>query len=132
MKLLLDTHILLWWLTGEGPLQPSQVAALETAEAHDEQLGIAAITLWEIAKLCEHGRIVLSTTPDALLEHIEAHTRITVLPLDGRIALESTRLGPRFHRDPADQLIAATARVHGLRLVTADQRIRTSGTVTVV
>ncbi len=132
MKLLLDTHILLWWLTGEGPLQRSQVAALETAEAHDEQLGIAAITLWEIAKLCEHGRIVLSTTPDALLELIEAHTRITVVPLDGRIALESTRLGPRFHRDPADQLIAATARVHGLRLVTADERIRSSGAVTVV
>lgn len=132
MKLLLDTHILLWWLAGEGSLQPSQIAALETAEARDERLAIAAITLWEIAKLCEHGRIVLATTPDALLEHVETHARITVLPLDGRIALESTRLGPRFHRDPADQLIAATARVHGLRLVTADERIRSSGVVTVV
>jgi PIN domain nuclease of toxin-antitoxin system len=132
VKLLLDTHILLWWLAGEGPLRPSQIAALETAEARDEQLGIAAITLWEIAKLCEHGRIVLAITPDALFEHIDTHARLTVLALDGRIALESTRLGPRFHRDPADQLIAATARVHGLRLVTADDRIRSSGAVTVI
>ncbi len=95
-------------------------------------LGVAAITLWEIAELCERGRLVLSTTLDALFEHIGDSARLTVIPLDGRVALESTRLGPNFHRDPADQLIAATARVHGLRLVTADLRIRSSGVVPVI
>lgn len=132
MRLLLDTHVLLWWLAGDGALLPPQIAALDAAETRNEPLGVAAITLWEIAKLCEHGRIALSTTPDSLFDHIENHALLDVIPIDGRIALESTRLGPRFHRDPADQLIAATARVHGLRLVTADQRIRASGVVPVV
>jgi PIN domain nuclease of toxin-antitoxin system len=132
VKLLLDTHILLWWLSGEGSLQPAQTAAIQAAETRAERIGVAAISLWEIAKLCEHGRLVLSTTPDALLEHIAMHQRIAVIPLDGRVALESTRLRSRFHRDPADQLIAATARVHRLRLVTADERIRSSGAVPVL
>lgn len=55
-----------------------------------------------------------------------------LLELTPRIALESTRLGSSFHTDPADQVIAATARVHGLKLVTADTRIRESRVVAVV
>ena len=132
VTLLLDTHVLVWWLLGEGPLAPEQEAALESAETGGEVLGLAAVSLWEIAKLCERQRLVLATTPDAFLERIEADRRIAVLPLNGRVALESTRLGSRFHRDPTDQLIAATARVHGLRLVTADERIRASGAVAVL
>ena len=63
---------------------------------------------------------------DVLLSEIENHPRFEVLPITARIALESTRLGPSFHRDPADQLIAAPCRVHGLTLLTADERIRAS------
>jgi PIN domain nuclease of toxin-antitoxin system len=55
-----------------------------------------------------------------------------VLALDGRIAAESARLGPKMPTDPADQLIVASARVHGLRLLTADARIRDSGVVSVI
>ena len=69
---------------------------------------------------------------DQLFRDVETHPQIDLYPLTPRIALESTRLGPKFHADPADQIIAATARVHGLRLVTADHRIRTSGVVAVV
>jgi PIN domain nuclease of toxin-antitoxin system len=132
MRLLLDTHVLVWWLLGEGALAPAQEAALESAETRGEILGLAAISMWEIAKLCERARLVLATTPDSFLERVEMDARLAVLPLDARVALESTRLGPRFHRDPADQLIAATARVHGLRLVTADERIRASRAVAVL
>jgi len=46
--------------------------------------------------------------------------------------IEATLLGAEFPRDPADRLIAATARVHGLRLLTADERFRRSGLVSVV
>lgn len=132
MRLLLDTHVLLWWLLDEGPLSPEQLEALEHAESAGEQLGLAAISLWEAAKLHQLGRIDLRGSVDVFFRQLEAHRGLVVYPLTPQIALESTRLGDRFPRDPADQLIAATARVHGLSLVTADRRIRTASVVSVV
>jgi PIN domain nuclease of toxin-antitoxin system len=55
-----------------------------------------------------------------------------VLPITAKIAAESVRLGDEFPRDPADQIIAATARCHGLTLMTSDKRIRNWGRVPVV
>ena len=132
MRLLLDTHALLWWLIDEDRFSREQLVRLERAETEGECLGLSSISLWEIAKLAELGKISLHSSVDLLLDQIERHHRIEVLPLTARIALESTRLGPAFPRDPSDQLIAATARVHGLSLLTADRRIRASGVVGVV
>jgi PIN domain nuclease of toxin-antitoxin system len=132
LTLLLDTHVLLWWLLdGEG-LSPSQIEALERSAVDGDLFGMSAMSLWEIAKLVERGRVELHQSPDAFMDDLDRNPQLTILPITPRIALESTRLGPTFHRDPADQLIAATARVHGLRLVTADERIRSSGAVAVV
>jgi len=61
------------------------------------------------------------------LEEIESE--LVVLPITARIAAESVRLGDDFPKDPAGQLIAATARCHGLTLMTADERIRRWGRV---
>jgi PIN domain nuclease of toxin-antitoxin system len=132
MRLLLDTHVLLWWLTDDARLSPGHAQALTSALATGERLGLSAISFWEIAKLVEHGKLRLLRSIDQLFDELENHPQIALLPLSARVCLESTRLGPRFPRDPADQLIVATARVHGLRLVTADQRIEQSGTVSVV
>jgi PIN domain nuclease of toxin-antitoxin system len=132
LTLLLDTHVLLWWISDGGRLSRAQSAALDRAAAAGAPLGVASITLWEIAKLAERRRIRVTQTIDAMLEQLEEHPSIEVLPLTARIAVESTRLGVRMCTDPADQLIVATARVHGLRLVTADGRIRESGVVSVV
>lgn len=132
LTLLLDTHILLWWLGDLDRLSAVQVRALKQAEAAGETLGVAAVTLWEIAKLAERGRIQLAQTVDVILAAVERHRTITVLPITARIALESTRLGDRLPSDPTDQLIVATARVHGLQLLTADERIRKSGAVPVI
>ena len=132
MQLLLDTHVLLWWMTDEERLSRSQREALDRAEGSEERLGVSAMTFWEIAKLLERGRLRLPRAVDPLFNDLETHPQIELFPLTPQIALESTRLGPKFHTDPADQIIAATARVHGLRLVTADQRIRKSGVVALV
>jgi len=132
LTLLLDTHILIWWLGEFDRLSGGQARALKHAEAAGESVGVAAMTLWEIAKLAERGRIQLAQTVDVILEEVERHRMITVLPLTARIALESTRLGDRLPSDPTDQLIVATARVHGLQLLTADERIRKSGAVPVI
>jgi PIN domain nuclease of toxin-antitoxin system len=132
MTLAFDTHTLVWWLTGDERLTAPQAAALQHAEARGDRIGLPAICFWEIAKLVERGRLELDVAADEVFEEIEEHPTIRVLELSARIALESTRLGPGFHHDPADQLIAATARVHGLKLVTSDQRIRSSRVVGVV
>ena len=132
MKLLLDTHIFLWWLRDDGPLSAQQREELERAAASGEPVGLSAISLWEIAKATERGRLELRRPIDLLFDEIEADPGLRILPLSPRVALESCRLGPTFHRDPADQILAATARVHGLRLVTSDERIHRAGVVATV
>ncbi len=132
MRLLLDTHVLLWWIADDSRLGRARSEAISDSLESGERLGLSAISFWEIAKLAEHEKIRLPRSIDQLLDELEGHPQITMLPLSARICLESTRLGPRFHRDPADQIIAATARVHGLRLVTADDRIQRSGVVPVL
>lgn len=132
MTLLLDTHVLLWWLDGGARLSPAQARALNQADDSQQRVGVASVTLWEIARLAERRRIQLAEPVDVLLTDIEQHADLTMLSLTARIASESTQLGERAPSDPADQLIIATARVHGLQLVTADDRIRRSGTVAVV
>ncbi len=132
VSLILDTHALLWWLTDLPLFTREQHDAIESAEGSGEPLHIAAISLWELAKLAERRRIEFQGSIDMLFDEVEQHSRLQVVPLTPRVALESTRLGSTFHRDPADQMIAATARVHGYRLVTADERIRASGVVSVV
>jgi PIN domain nuclease of toxin-antitoxin system len=132
MRLLLDTHILIWWLMDEPRLNRAQVQAIDRANALGERLGVSAISFWEIAKLIQRGRLKLPRSLDQLFDEIESHPDVQLLALTPRISIESTRLGAGFHPDPADQIIAATARVHGLRLVTADERIRDSGVVALV
>jgi PIN domain nuclease of toxin-antitoxin system len=84
----------------------------------------------EIALLSSSGRLVLETTLDALFEDLESNPAFRQLPLTYKIARDLPNLGALG--DPADQTIAATARVHRLRLVTSDPRIIESGVVPVV
>lgn len=131
MKLLLDTHVLVRWLTTHPDLAPAHATLIEEAAAAGERVGASDTSLWEIAKLVDRGRLTVRGSVDALLEQVEEHPSIAVLPITARIAVESTRLGPTFPRDPADQIIAATARCHSLRLLTLDEAIRRSGVVAV-
>lgn len=132
MTLAFDTHTLVWWLAGHERLSQAHVSAVRRAEARGEPVGVPAICFWEIAKLVERGRLELDVPLDDVFDELEEHPTIRLLPLTPRIALESTRLGNGFPLDPADQLITATARVMGLKLLTSDQRIRASRVVGVV
>ncbi len=130
--ILLDTHILIWWRLDSKRLSRGQVRRLQDLENRQEPVAISAITLWEIAILSARGRIEFAEPLESWLQEIEEHALIEVLPLTARIAAESVRLGPDFHNDPADQMIVATARLHGLPLMTADERIRRWGKVSVL
>jgi len=82
--------------------------------------------------LADRGRITVPQGLAGFLDELESNSRLEVLPITGAIALEAVRLGTSFPTDPADRLIAATARVHGHTLVTADRRVRQSGVVAIL
>ena len=132
MKYLLDTHAWLWSALDHPRLSRSARSALR-AVAPEERVGIAAISLKEASWHLARGRIVVDRAfgPWALwLRTAATAPQIEVLPLTVDVAIESEELGDDFPPDPADRLIAATARVHGLTLVTSDSAIRRSGAVT--
>jgi PIN domain nuclease of toxin-antitoxin system len=129
---LLDTHILIWWRLDSRRLSRNQARRLEDLERRQNPLAISAVTLWEIAVLSARGRIEIAQPLDAWLEELEVNPLIDVLPLTARIAAESVRLGSDFQNDPADRIIVATARIRGLPLMTADERIRRWGKVPII
>ena len=119
--LVLDTHIWVWWVD-ESP----QLSARHTQLIQDNEpsgLGISAISCWEVAKLVEYGRLQLECAIEEWMEQAVAYPGIELLPLTPQIAIESTKLPGNFHRDPADQIIVATARVHDLPILTVDRLI---------
>ncbi|HWY49324.1 MAG TPA: type II toxin-antitoxin system VapC family toxin [Bryobacteraceae bacterium] len=129
---LLDTHILFWWRMDFSRLTRAQAQILDELEEGDQPAGLSAISLRELAQMIHRGRAVVEMQLDAWLDSIESHPLLTILPLTGKIAAESVRLGDDFPNDPADQIIVATARCHNLTLITADERIRKWGKVRVV
>ncbi len=120
--IVLDTHIWIWWVHDESKLTPTQRQSILDNE--ENGLGICAISLWEVAKLVEYGRLELSCDIDKWFEQALRYPGITILDLTPEIAIESTHLPGEFHRDPADQMIVATARVYQYPLVTSDEKIQ--------
>lgn len=119
--ILLDTHIWVWWVHGGDELSETAKKELERREASG--FGVSIFSCWEIAKLVEYDRLELPFPVEQWLDQALAYPEIRLLELTPRIVVESTRLPGSFHRDPADQLIVATARVHRISLATADGRI---------
>lgn len=119
--ILLDTHVWVWWLDG-GTQLPADYQSLIRAE-QPKGLGVAAISCWEVAKLVELGRLQLALPVDQWLAQA-LQPPVQLLPLSPEVAVGSTQLPGTFHRDPADQMIVATARVYGCPLVTLDRLIR--------
>ncbi len=132
LSVLLDTHILVWWQADQGHLSKAQTRTLMEVEAGHASAAISDITLWEAALLVDRGRLQIDGSLDIWLDEIQSHPRLTVLPITAAVAAESVRLGRDFPKDPADRIIAATARCHGLRLMTADENIRRWGKVPVI
>jgi len=120
--ILLDTHIWVWWVHGDSRL--SAFHANLIADNEGGEIGVCTISLWEVAKLVELGRLILPVTIDEWFSAALNYPGVTLVDLTPGIAIESTQLPSRLHRDPADQIIVATARVLGCDLLTADQRIR--------
>ena len=124
--ILLDTHAVLWLAQVPELLSDDARGAISDARQKDG-VAIADKTLWELAMLVSKGRVGVRTS---LRDFLEAVERLcTVLPVTGAIAERAVQFSDRYPSDPADRLIGATAVVHGMKLVTKDDGIRTSGEV---
>jgi PIN domain nuclease of toxin-antitoxin system len=119
--IILDTHIWVWWVDGSQRLTPAQRRHIEANEAAG--LGVSVISCWEVAKLVELDRLVMSCPLGEWIAQALAYPGIRLLYLTPRIAIEATQLPGTFHRDPADQIIVATARVRRYPLLTGDSKI---------
>jgi PIN domain nuclease of toxin-antitoxin system len=95
--------------------------------ASDGNLFLSVISVWELGLLESKGRIHLHTSCARWVEEALAMPGLTVAPLTPAIAIESSRLPGKFHADPADRIIVATARALGARLLTSDKNIRAYG-----
>ena len=117
--ILLDTHVWIWLsLEKYKSLSTKSKKVINSAG----QKWISAISCWELAKLVEKNRIGFSIPTLTWIRRSLNQYDIKVADLSPDIAVESTALRG-FHKDPADQIIAATSRILGIPLVTSDRRI---------
>ena len=114
MRLLLDTHVLLWWLSAQH-LRPQAVAAIASA---DSDVCVSAATIWEMNIKAALGKLEI---PDDLSDQL-THHGFDILPIGLAHAL-AVRSLPPHHADPFDRMLVAQSQVEELTLVTRDTNI---------
>lgn len=116
MRLLLDTHILLWWVTGDRKLSKSLRQRIISAE---NDVSVSAATFWEIAIKTQLGRLDIDLEELREAVHADGFSELPV-QIAHTLRLEAL---PDHHRDPFDRLLIAQSIVEGQRLVTTDEVI---------
>lgn len=111
-----------WWVENDPRLSSALRALLDGRQP--DGLAVSVISCWEVAKLVEVGRLTLPLPVREWIDSALNLPDVRILELTPGIAVASTQLPGVFHRDPADQILVATARELGIPLVTLDERIR--------
>lgn len=119
---LLDTHAWVWWISGDPRLAVREREVLDSLSPSERPV-LADISLWEVATLVERGRLELDLDLERWLAIASAPATVELARVTPAVAAEVARLPERFHRDPADRLIVATARVRKLSVLTRDRKI---------
>ncbi len=119
--IILDTHIFVWWVHKSPDLTERQIEIILRNEKSG--LGVSSISCWEIAKLVEKKRLQLSIDIEQWFNIALSYPGVELVHLTPQIIVASTRLPGNFHKDPADQLIVATARVLDVPVLSADEKI---------
>lgn len=118
--IVLDTHAWVWWLSAPDKLS----ARARRAVAGAPEVGVSAISTWELSMLVACDRLELDRDVLLWTQQALAQPRAVLFPLTPEIAVRSTRLEGGFHGDPADRMIVATCLHYSARLVTRDERMR--------
>lgn len=121
--IVLDTHVLVWWVADAKKLSRKARETIKK-EAEKGELLVSSISVWEIYILVKKGRLELTMDVEAWMEKVESLPYLRFVPVDNWIAAKSVTLPGKFHSDPADRMIIATALASGARLATSDKRIR--------
>ncbi|HDY88454.1 MAG TPA: type II toxin-antitoxin system VapC family toxin [bacterium] len=119
--IVLDTHIWIRWVDNPEKLRKKHQQIIKDNE--DKGLVISRISCWEVAKLVENGKLTLNLPVKKWLEGATSYPGIKLIELTNSIIIDSTQLPGKFHKDPADQLIVATARILDTPLLTNDGKI---------
>jgi PIN domain nuclease of toxin-antitoxin system len=130
LQLLLDTHVVLRWLFEPKRLSREQIRVVRLADRRGTAVGLSAVSLLEIATWASERRRGVGAMNEDIFALLETNPMFRILPITIPIAVDAGRLS--VLRDPADRAIVATARVHGLRLLTSDQRIIASKLVSFI
>jgi len=119
MKLLLDTHIFLWFISGDERLPDVMRDNIRNPE---NEVYVSVVSLWEAIVKHQIGKLPLPQTPDKYLPVQRERHQLSSLPLDETSVSQLAKLPP-VHRDPFDRMLICQAIEHGLTLVTVDDAI---------
>lgn len=120
--ILLDTHVVIWLASGDHRLSKKAQTTIDEARRGQQGLAISDFTLFELVEAFRKKRLGISISVESFLFEVEQ--RFVVLPITRNICVQTLSFAPDYPKDPGDRIIGATAIVHGLSLVTADQAIR--------
>jgi PIN domain nuclease of toxin-antitoxin system len=120
MRLLLDTHVFLWFISGDSRLP---IVMKEAISDPENDVFLSVISLWETIIKYQLGKMSLPQPPETYLPVQRERHAITSLPLNEACTSQVARL-PAIHRDPFDRMLIAQAIEFGLTMVTADAAIR--------
>ncbi len=120
--IVLDTHTLVWWVSGQSDLSKNAKTTIEKERTKGEVI-VSSVSAWEIAMLVDRGRLVLTMEVGQWLATVTKIQGLGFMPVDTDIAVNAVALAD-FHKDPADRMIVATARRLSASLVTKDEKIR--------
>ena len=122
MRLLLDTCAAIW-ISADAPLAEEAIGALDQAEDGGRPVLISPITAWEIGLLVARGRVALPIDPQAWFDRLMEAPNVELADLPPAVLIASAFLPGAPPRDPADQIIIATARGQDLTIVTRDRHM---------
>lgn len=120
MRLLLDTHIFLWFLSGDARLPAAWVNIIRDPA---NEVFVSVVTVWETIVKYQAGKLPLPQPPEVYLLQGRQRHQFSSLTMDEASAVQLTKLPP-LHRDPFDRMLICQALQHGLTLVTVDRDIR--------
>ncbi len=125
-SMLLDTHVAVWLAEGNSRLKSSSISLIESS-FHKGQLCLSSISAWEIGLLVCRNKLDFGQPPLVWFADFVERFRINVIDLTPEIAINSSYLPGKFHGDPADRMLVATAMTHAAVIVTADRNIVSYG-----